>query len=97
MLVDYQTAHYALFELRGFRPHARGREACRASWAAAWRRDHPPVDAGGWGLEGLQAASAAGVPASLSARVSGGADPDRRFGALVVRGPWAAMHPARLH
>jgi hypothetical protein len=36
-------------------------------------------------------------PTAVSPGLRGRADPDRRNGALVVRGPGATMHPTRLY
>src|SRR5450759_1255333 len=48
-------------------------------------------------MEGSPRAVEACSPTEVSPGLRGRADPDRRIGALVVRGPRATMHPARLH
>src|SRR5664279_3773224 len=76
---------------------ASGGEACGAARDSSCVRDTPAMDDHGRPMEGSPSAFEACPPAAASARLCGRTDPDRRVGALVVRDPWSAMHPARLH
>ncbi len=84
----------ALFRLW---PNAGGGEACRAAWDSCCARDTPAMDDDGWSVEGSPSTVEACTSTAVSPRLRGRTDPDRRIGALVVRGPRTAMHPARLH
>src|ERR1700674_3427541 len=55
------------------------------------------MDDGGWAVEGPRAAAEAGASTAAPAGLRWRVDPDRRIEPLVVRGPRAAMHAARLH
>jgi hypothetical protein len=52
---------------------------------------------GAGSVEGSPRPVEACAPAAVSPGLRGRVGPDRRIGALVVRGPRSAMHPARLH
>ena len=60
-------------------------------------RDGSAMDDRGGSVEGSPRAVEACASAAVSPGLRGRAGPDRRIGALVVRGPRATMHPARLH
>src|ERR1700687_1727789 len=83
--------------LPGLWPNAGGGEARGAARYSSCARDTPAMDDDGWPVEGSPRPVEACSPAAVSPRLRGRVDPDRRIGALVVRGPRAAMHPARLH